>query len=142
MNLLGVLRHAEEEEGGRRGAVRGASEETQMKEGAASGLLIISAHLIRITGRDRGARPGTPTAAARRKNRRVLPNRCGEWRVARKSRLKRMYITWTRAAPAASHTHTCSLLTGGGFAPSSRKVPSRKEEGEETQRRKAVQLFI
>lgn len=51
MNLLRVLRHAE---GQCAGSFRGDGDE----RGAGSGgPLIISAHLIRITGRDHGARP-------------------------------------------------------------------------------------
>lgn len=43
----------------------GASEGKEMKEGRVRRVLIISAHLIRITGRDRGDHPATTTASAR-----------------------------------------------------------------------------
>lgn len=101
-----------------------------MKEGRIRGALIISAHLIRITGRDHGARPGMPTAAAREKSAENSQTGAGD---DEEGQIKARLFFMSPRGPSRAPPHTRSLLTGGCFALRNLNVRSiqeikRKEE--------------
>lgn len=95
-----------------------------MKEGRIRGLLIISAHLIRITGRDHGARPGMPTAATRQKSAENSQTGAGD---DEEGQIKaRLFFMSPRGRGGAS-PHTRTLLAGGCFALRNLNVPTIQE---------------
>lgn len=97
-----------------------------MKEGRIrGGLLIISAHLIRITGRDHGGLAPECRLQPHAENLPKIPKQVPG--MTRKGKFKERLFFMTRRGPSWAPPHMRSLLTGGCFALRNLNVRSIQE---------------